>query len=414
MTTNSSHEHDPIEEALLTRWLAPLDAGLPPFNSRKAEQILQSAGDVFLKSEPPKPAESQEASYPPVAPRQKNMFAKILVALSALLGTITWFLGHGPARAEVTVGSVLEKTIAAKSLQFKIIKEGQTANVWVKLPGEVRWEMSPTEYSIAIGSRRWEIDEAQNTYETSASDWYDEEGGRIDLLSLIGIVGQEAARFREVKPSGEISHEGKRCQIFRMTTTEAKQPILIEAIAEVETGELQSLAVWPQGQRQGAPLAELALVARDAQVEESQFAVAKSLSEDGRIGKVTDSQGIVGLKPVLGSRWTPVCRQLLLKPGDWLRTDVRGANAVTAALTSQYQVIVGPGTLVELETPHRVRLHGGEVNITGTKTAEKPLELVGPKWQNHHHRPRPIGPLPHQPARRVSGDQTKAQVARRL
>lgn len=379
MTTNSSHEHDPIEEALVAQWLAPLDAGLPPYDAERAEQIALAAADVFLASEPPKPTVSQPASRPPVIPRSKNMLAKIFVALSALVGTITWFVGHGPARAGVTVGAVLDKTAAAKSLQFKITKEGQSANVWVKLPGEVRWEESPTEYRIAIGSRLWQIDEKANTYETGTSAWYDEEIGQVDLLGLIGVVGEEAARFRESTPSAEEIHDGKACQIFRMTATVKRQPVVIEAIAESATGTLQSLAVWPKAQRAGAPLAELALVARDVNVEESQFAVAKSLSEDGRIGKLTDSQGIVGLKPVLGTRWTPVCRQMLLKPGDWLRTDVRGANAVTAALTSQYQLIVGPGTLAELENPHRIRLHGGEINISGTKAAEKPLELVGPK-----------------------------------
>ena len=103
MTTNSFPEHDPIEEALLVQWLAPLDAGLPAFDSERADRIAQSTMDVFLSSEPAHPAESQKASPPSVPKRQKNMLAKALVALSALLGTITWFLGHGPARAEVTI-----------------------------------------------------------------------------------------------------------------------------------------------------------------------------------------------------------------------------------------------------------------------------------------------------------------------
>ena len=378
MTTNSnsSFHHDPAEDEFLTGCLAPLDETAAPYRPEIADRMLRIGQDAFLESASPKPA-SEPSS--PVLPRQKDMIAKALVALSALLGTITWFASHGPARAEVTFGTVLEKTTAAKSLKLRITREGETADVWVKLPGEVRWEETPTTYRIARGSRLWRIDEEANTYQTSTAGWYDEEVQQINLLGLLGIEGETAARFREVTPSGEVVREGKRCQVFRMTTKAGRQPVVIEAVAEVETGELQTLAVWPRGNRQGAPLAELALVARDVAVDEEQFALAKSLSEDGRIGKILDGQGIVTLRPVLGRRWTPVCRQMIVKPGDWLRTDIRGANASTVALTSGYQVIAGPGTLVELQSPHRLRLHGGEIHIAGTESAEKPLEVQGPK-----------------------------------
>ncbi len=37
--------------------------------------------------------------------------------------------------------------------------------------------------------------------------------------------------------------------------------------------------------------------------------------------------------------------------------------------------------MIELQTPHRVRLYAGEVKITGTKSADRPLELLGPDKQ---------------------------------
>ena len=61
---------------------------------------------------------------------------------------------------------------------------------------------------------------------------------------------------------------------------------------------------------------------------EDKFVVEPKLTDDGRIGKVTDAQGVVSVKPVLHERWSPVQPRLVLKPGDWLRTDSRGANAV--------------------------------------------------------------------------------------
>ena len=56
---------------------------------------------------------------------------------------------------------------------------------------------------------------------------------------------------------------------------------------------------------------------------------------------VTDVQGIVALKPVLHQRWTPVCEHLVLRPGDWVRTDARGANATSLKLVKQVGVILG-------------------------------------------------------------------------
>ena len=41
---------------------------------------------------------------------------------------------------------------------------------------------------------------------------------------------------------------------------------------------------------------------------------------------VLDSQGIVMLRPVMRSRWTPTARQILIRSGNCSRTDVRGAN----------------------------------------------------------------------------------------
>ena len=108
------------------------------------------------------------------------------------------------------------------------------------------------------------------------------------------------------------------------------------------------IVAWPDdGARRGAPLAELQLVAVDAPVDESKFVVAKSLTEDGRIGKVADAQGIVVLRPPLAQRWTSIGRETLLKPGDWLRTELRGANAAKVRLSSEVELIVGPGSLIE-------------------------------------------------------------------
>ena len=102
-----------------------------------------------------------------------------------------------------------------------------------------------------------------------------------------------------------------------------------------------------------------------------------TLAEDGRIGKVTDVQGTVAVKPVMQRRWTPVAGSTILQPGDWLRTDARGANAVAVRLVKGVRLALGPGTLAELATPQQIRLHSGTIKIMASEKA--PVELQGPQ-----------------------------------
>lgn len=106
-------------------------------------------------------------------------------------------------------------------------------------------------------------------------------------------------------------------------------------------------------------------------------AAVNRLTQDGRIGRLVDLQGIVSLRPVTGSRWTPADRRMLLQPGDWLRTDVRGANAVCVQILGHGRLILGPGSLVEFINAQRVRLLYGELHLA--LLPDKQLELSGPE-----------------------------------
>ncbi|MCE9564870.1 MAG: hypothetical protein K8U57_22780 [Planctomycetes bacterium] len=113
--------------------------------------------------------------------------------------------------------------------------------------------------------------------------------------------------------------------------------------------------------------------------DDEQFVLADVLSEDGRIGKVTDAQGIVSVMPVLHDRWTPVQPRLVLKPGDWVQTDSRGANAVSLKLLKSTNVIVGPHSTVELVKANEIRVLVGEIEVTAS--ADEPVLLHGPDKQ---------------------------------
>jgi hypothetical protein len=113
---------------------------------------------------------------------------------------------------------------------------------------------------------------------------------------------------------------------------------------------------------------------------EEKFVLSDKLTDDGRIGKVTDVQGVVSVKPVLAERWSPAPSQLVLKPGDWLRTDSRGANAASIRLLPATGLIVGPHSTVELTKANEIRLVAGELEIAATAAA--PVELLGPDKQS--------------------------------
>ncbi|MEX0938608.1 MAG: VIT domain-containing protein [Pirellulales bacterium] len=113
-----------------------------------------------------------------------------------------------------------------------------------------------------------------------------------------------------------------------------------------------------------------------AQANGSPAERSDTLTADGRIGKVVDVQGTVTLRPLAQRRWSPVCEPILLRAGDWLRTDLRGANAVAVKLVSGAKLTLGPGSLVELTSGEKIQVTGGTVQIEPADNA--PLEVVGP------------------------------------
>ncbi len=100
------------------------------------------------------------------------------------------------------------------------------------------------------------------------------------------------------------------------------------------------------------------------------LADSSSLAEVGDLGKIVDSQGIVSVRPKMASRWSSAAKDFALKPGDWLRTDVRGANALAIRLQGGGQVILGPGTLVEVIDAKTIAFTRGEIEIESLKKGE--------------------------------------------
>lgn len=298
----------------------------------------------------------------------RTVFSAVALVVSGLL----WFFAGVDVEADSTLGKVLDETRKAKSLQLKVVRDGDLADVWMHEDGRLRYEESPTNYRIADGTSLWEIDEESNVARRSDDEQLASAAANLDLLALLGVDDNGSSILRRARPIGVVPHDGTRCRLYRVTTTVAEQKLMFEAFVDQKTGQLRSIAAWPAGfaKRKGPPVAEVRLVARNVEIQKGQFEWKKSLSEDGRIGKITDRQGIVLLRPKLNRRWTPICREMRLKPGDQLRTDVRGANAVAARLTSGAAITLGPGTLAELISPTVLHLHYGEVQVVRGSQAE--------------------------------------------
>ena len=72
------------------------------------------------------------------------------------------------------------------------------------------------------------------------------------------------------------------------------------------------------------------------------------------------------VKPVARQRWTPLRQKSVILPGDQVRTSPRGANAVEIQLAAG-ALVVGPGSLIEVQKDGKVRIYRGELELQPAK-----------------------------------------------
>jgi hypothetical protein len=343
-------------------WLAPLAGPESPPDREFLRVLRERSAEEFARSTVPTPALVRTDASRENPTRRKTMSGKraITVAAACAAALAVWFVGGWlPAAQGVTLGDALRKSAAAKSLKLELRRDGQESEVLVA-GDRARWDETPERYTVVRGSQLWRVDEDANTAVR------DQARADFDLLSILEASGgfqlEGASEWLASTSSGEAQYLGRRCLVFDHVFSLDDGRLRLVAYVDPVTEQLQGLVAWPVPRRP-TPIAELRLVARNVAVDEDKFVVAESLTEDGRIGKVADVQGLVAMQPPLAKRWTPVVGPVLLKPGDWVRTQTRGANAVRLALSSQIELTLGPSALVELISPHRARVFSGEVQV---------------------------------------------------
>ena len=289
------------------------------------------------------------------------------LALSTLVALLALLINPLPPSVSgaAPFSQVLEELQGAKSLRLQLVKSGQSSEIIVRAPGLVRKEETPLRYQIAAGSRLWKIDEEANTVTQSDSPWFLGPDKHVDLLGLMEVGIKDAAPLLKARPYQKIRFEGRDCLAYHVDLPALDRRVRIEAFADAVNHQLVGIVARDTDDKdnQRPPIAELRLIAMNPVIADEKFAVSGSLTEDGRIGKVDAAQGIVVLRAMLSQRWTPVSQETLLRSGDWMRTERRGANATQVSLSSGVSLILGPGTLIELISPAEARLHSGQAKI---------------------------------------------------
>jgi len=356
------------------RAIGRLEDNVAPPNRDLMSAVIAAAEEAFAAGEQP------DDSTLVTPTKEISVMFTFVRPLAAMVATaaaifIVVALSRG-ASASINLGDVLDQLSKSKSLKL-LIKQAESESEVLVAGDSVRWQDSDRRYRIARGSRLWQIDESQNTVSDSENPWSDGGNKSIDLLALLGTKTTKS--LRSVESSEQIQHAGTLCNVFLFQPEPATSDLSVRCFADAKTNQLLTIACWKPGVDPvtAPPLAELRLVKRNIDFDEDLFAVGKGLSKDGRIGEITLTQGLVQIRPQAYRRWTPVAGRVILKSGDWIRTDSHGANAATIQLTSGHRVIPGPGSLIEIANPHSIVLHRGEVNLSSGGSADKALELSG-------------------------------------
>ena len=364
-----------------TRWAALFasadkDAALP--DEEFLKRLRDQTAEEFSAHNPQK-------SLP--SPRRPRMFSFAIRGLAASLFTvvasiIAFFTVLSPNATAVPAEKVLAGITDADSLQLSIERDGKTSEVWTQKPDKLRLNNSDGTYQIAHGKQLWQIDEKANRASLKESTYFsaEKDRGGLDILALMGLPAKQLKGSLQFEKSAKpIERDGKEFDIYTLDLPIDKETIHFAALFDVGTKIPCAFEATANRDGKVVSIAYLKVLAANKPVPEDIFVVGDTLTEDGRIGKVTDVQGVVCLKPVMAQRWTPVTTHLVIKPGDWVRTDLRGANAAAIRLVKQTEITLGPGTLVALVKPNQIRLLDGELKILTDEKA--PIEILGPNEQ---------------------------------
>lgn len=288
-----------------------------------------------------------------------------------------WAAHERPALADKPIMLAFANLTNAQSFAAELEVNGEKQSISGAENGLLRFDTEPGSYSIVNRNQTWEVNEADNRAEPAAAEYFYRRDDAVALnpwrlMQLEPETGEALAYFEE---EGTDNNSPLVASYFNAHFR--GQPVAVEAHVDPVKQLPRDLLVWPRENRGALPLLRFRLTQAGGAADATKFKLAETLTKDGRIGKIVDLQGLVTVRALASSRWTPLCNaNTLLVPGDWLRTDNRGANAATVQLAPQTKLIVGPGTLLELPKPDQLRLTTGVLQITASD--KTPVTITGP------------------------------------
>lgn len=367
MTRSADDRDDPLARLLSA---AGTDAPLPDpeFLARLREQSTEAFLSGGQVSNPSQVGQVSDLSYRRGRPMRAIL--AVFAAAAAVAGVLFWQTsGDRTAADGPTLDKVLADVAAAKTAHLKVGTADKARDVWTSADGRWREETADGTVRVADRDAAWRV-----TGETAKRD-----AGPAPSLDVLKLVLGETAKRPDLKgrkPDETVTRDGVAFLRYRVPVDDDTE---LEALVRADNGALHALAAKSKKSGELRTVAELLVLAVNEALPEDKFAILNTLSEDGRVGKVTDAQGVVAVLPLNRERWTPADPNLVLMPGDQVRTDTRGANAVAVKLVSRAVVTVGPASLVELAKPNQIKLHSGEAEIAPPKGVG--VEVQGPNGQ---------------------------------
>jgi Flp pilus assembly protein TadD len=351
---------DARDDEQIAQLLSASETDAPPPDRDALLLLRAQSTDAFVAASAPTKSFTERKS--PMLLSKVRWLTAAAAAVVIGAGIYCWF---SPGPSGLAFGEVLDNSENAGTLHARIDFGDQKMEFWhTSNPPRSRWDDLDGNYRIADGTRYWAVNEASNQARTEKPPAGKDRPLR-DLLAFLGVSADPHSRPVERRHVGD-----RDFLVYRMEFPVRNPSLPVEVLVFADTHRLYAVH---------CPRGELTIIAYDEPIGTDKFVVADTLTEDGRIGKVADVQGIVTIKPVLHDRWTPVRANLVLRPGDWVRTDARGANATALHLVKKTGVILGPKTLVELIGPKKIRLMEGQIEIT--PSGGSAIELLGPGMQ---------------------------------
>ncbi len=382
LMTNGS-EHDWGDERM-GELFSMLHHSAPPPDAALLEELRERSTVVFTQQFHASRRNTQRSR------KMMMVLTRTLAAAAAALAMLaSWFFVQRDGETGPQLEVVLARLSQAESLHLQLVRDGTSSDIYTRRPTQLRWNLPDGTYRIDDGQHLWQVDEQANRAVSEPSQFFAAAPSGLDALRLMDVIDPQLRQaLLALRPAEQVTTEGIVCDVYRWPTDSVTSDMHMVAYVAAQDNLLRSLEITVGGAGRNVSSCKLAVAAVNPPLDEQLFRIADTLTADGRIGKVLDAQGLVSVQPLGHHRWTPVQPGLVLKPGDWVRSDLRGANAATLRLVPHSLVTLGPGTLVELKSPTDLAVVAGELKLITDPAepvrlhgaADQSLEVRGTQW----------------------------------